>query len=182
MKSKLFLLVVMISLSPGSLRSATVTADAGNIFLVGAEGKRLQLTKEGIDSEPAVAPNGKLIVFVRRTSLASIAAGSGEPEANELWLIDSSGRNAHRIIRARASADMKEVLAGLSFPVFSPDSKTIYFLSVAWATSNAVHSVDLDSQHIRFVVAGNSLELVPSGRFSGDLIVQQHRYWLGGGS
>ncbi len=182
MKKVLFLIVAIFSLGACLLRSATVTAEAGNIFLVSGDGKKIQLTNAGLDSEPVLAPDGTLIVFIRQTSLTLIAAGSGKAAANELWLIEPSGKNARRIVKAKASEDMKQLLAGLSSPVFTPDSKKVYFLSAAWVTSNAVHSVDLATQRIGFIVAGNSLELAQSGKYSGDLIVQQHRYWLAGGS
>ena len=59
---------------------------------------------------------------------------------------------------------------------------SVYFLSAAWAVSNAVHLLDLASNKQRFITDGNSLELVPVGKYRGYLIVSQHRYHKNGGS
>jgi hypothetical protein len=77
---------------------------------------------------------------------------------------------------------VKEVLAGLSKPQFSPDSKNVYFLSQAWTTSNAVHKVDLRTKTVTFISPGNSLEVIQKGKYSGYLKVNMHRYHRGGGS
>ena len=49
-------------------------------------------------------------------------------------------------------------------------------------TSGAVHVVEVATRRTRFVAAGNSLEVVPSGHYAGCLLVSQHRYWMAGGS
>ena len=53
---------------------------------------------------------------------------------------------------------------------------------MAWATSGAVHSIDLQSGKKRFVCPGNSLEIIPEGEYKGNLMVGQHRYFIAGGS
>ena len=77
---------------------------------------------------------------------------------------------------------MQEVLAGFSVPQFSQDSKTIYFLSAAWATSSAVHRLDLTTKEEMFIAPGNSLQVMRDGKHKGCLKVNQHRYYEGGGS
>jgi hypothetical protein len=45
-----------------------------------------------------------------------------------------------------------------------------------------VHSIDLNTYKQHFVTDGNSLELVPSGKYKGYLIVSEHKYHKEGGS
>jgi hypothetical protein len=59
---------------------------------------------------------------------------------------------------------------------FSPDSKTLYFETSAWVTSGAIHAVNVNGNHLRFVTDGSELRVVKSGSYKGDIIVNQHRY------
>lgn len=176
-----FLVLVLLAL-PALARGPTVVAEQGHIVLVEASGKKRKLTASGQDSEPSLSPDGKAIVFVRKGSGPKLAAASGEVEANELWWMSTSGGKPRRLVSSAAHDDPKKFLGALQSPQFSPDGKTVFFLSAAWATSSAVHKVDVATGKVRFVAAGNSLELIPHGEYQGRLIVQMHKYFLGGGS
>ena len=56
------------------------------------------------------------------------------------------------------------------------------FCSAAYAVSGAIHAYDVTTHQVRFVMAGNAPQVVPAGEYKGDLLVEQHRYFLGGGS
>lgn len=58
---------------------------------------------------------------------------------------------------------------------FSPNSKTLYFETSAWVTSGAIHAVNVDSNHLRFVTDGSELRVVQSGSYKGNLIVNQRK-------
>ena len=47
-------------------------------------------------------------------------------------------------------------------------------------TSGAIHAVDVDGKHLRFVTHGGELRVVQSGSYKGDIIVNQHRYHFKG--
>jgi hypothetical protein len=64
---------------------------------------------------------------------------------------------------------------------FGNDKPLVVFAS-AWVTSGAVHAVKTDGSGLRYVIPGNELEVIPKGEYKGYLIVNQHRYFLGGGS
>jgi hypothetical protein len=66
--------------------------------------------------------------------------------------------------------------------VFALDGGSIYFISSAWATSGAIHLINIQTKKTRFVTPGNSVQLVPSGKYVGHLIVQKHKYFAGTGS
>lgn len=92
--------------------------------------------------------------------------------------------NASRIVllENQPSNDPAQNLTGFSNLFLSPDSKTLYFQAEAWATSDAIHSIDIATKKVSFVTAGEIACVVLAGEFQGDLIVQQHRYFVQGGS
>lgn len=110
-----------------------------------------------------------------------ISSGSGD-DVSEIWTVQSDGSGAGRLVTPRASRKMQEVIAFCSAPHFSTDGRRLFFQSTAWVTSEAVHVVDLRTRKEHFVCAGNEFEIVRSGEYRDCLLVQQHRYFIGGGS
>ena len=178
-----FLLPLLLSLAcvlPA--HAQTVRAEGGDIVFQPRSGAPRRLTTGGLDSEPSLSPDGRTVVFVRRTPGRLVPAASGDAEATELWTVGVDGAGGRMRLRGRAADDPRATLAGLQAPKFSPDGRTVYFLSAAWATSGAVHALDLATGAARYVAPGNSLEVIARGEYRGHLIVSQHRYFLGGGS
>ncbi len=153
----------------------------GNVCIVtGGEAKKL--TNSGHDSEPVVAPDGKWIVFVRTLPGKKISTGSGDADAAELWQIRADGKDPTCLVRSKPSDKPEMVLAGFSKPQFSSNGKLVYFLSEAWTTSGALHVVDTTNAKEHFVCPAAEFEVVLSGEYRDHLLVQQHRYFIGGGS
>ena len=86
------------------------------------------------------------------------------------------------LVRTRNAETMEDLIANFDGVQFSSDGRMVYFVTAAWATSGAVHVVDTTNRKERFVVAGHNVRVVPSGEYRDHLLVQQHRYFLGGGS
>jgi dipeptidyl aminopeptidase/acylaminoacyl peptidase len=149
------------------LYAAQVTEKLGNIYYDNGQGQLQQLTDSGKDSQPAVSPDGKQVVFVRKTA----------NQETELWLMDSAGDHAHAIVLHHEDMDSKKNLTEINNPLFALDGKAVYFQTFAWVTSNAIHRLDLASNKQQFVTDGNSLELVPSGKYQDYLIVSKHKYY-----
>lgn len=82
----------------------------------------------------------------------------------------------------RSSNDPKQNLSGFKHLILSPDNKTLYFQTEAWATSNAIHSLKISTKEVSFVAPGEIACVVLAGQFQGDLVVEQHRYFVQGGS
>jgi len=160
----------------------SVAAVDGCLFVRTLDGKSKQVSFSGQDSEPVLSPDRRYIAFLRQTGGPGIRVGCGEAEPNQLWVTDVDGQKAMCLVRSAPSEDMQCVLAGLHRPQFSPDGTAVFFLSRAWVTSHAVHRVDVGSGEVNFVCDAGTLEVVPSGEFTGYLIVSQHKYFLGGGS
>lgn len=118
------------------------------------------------DSPPVMSPDGTQQVFIRELP----------NQRNELWIKNTSGDNAHALVQTHEAEDVQQNLSEFNNPLFALNGKAVYFLTSAWATSNAVHVIDLTTHKQRFVTDGNSLELVPHGKYKGYLIVSKHKY------
>lgn len=73
-------------------------------------------------------------------------------------------------------------LTGFSSLTLSPGARTLYFETSAWATEDAIHAMDLRTGKISLVTSGEISCVVLTGQYEGDLVVQQHRYFIEGGS
>lgn len=181
MRTALLLIASLVAPLPALAQS--VTAQDGNLFYrASADAPPRQLTSSGLDRDPILSPDGQLVAFVRDTPGDSVEIVIGTEEATSLWTIHVDGSDARMRLKGRAGETAGESLAMLHGPQFSPDGARIYFLSAAWANSAAVHVLDLATGNERFLVAGNSLEVLPAGEYAGHLMVSQHRYFLAGGS
>ncbi|MBV9772638.1 MAG: PD40 domain-containing protein [Gemmatimonadetes bacterium] len=176
-------LLALALLRPAGLLAQSVTVEKGDLFYRASEhSPPRRLTSSGLDSQPRLSPDGRMVAFVHATPGDSVDTALGREEATSLWVVGTDGSGARVLARGRGAESPERTLALFQAPWFSPDGRRVYFLSSAWATSGAVHAVELASGRERFVAAGNSLEVVPSGRYAGDLLVEQHRYFLAGGS
>lgn len=103
--------------------------------------------------------------------------------ADEIWMINVTTMQKKLLVAENPDCDHPEkTIIDPNDLQFSPDSKTLYFATSAWATSGAIHAVDADGKNLRFITAGNEYHVVIDGKYRGDLIVNQHRYHDQGGS
>ena len=133
------------------------------------------------NTPPVVSPDKTQSAFLKTAKGKTISTGSGDAEANQLWVMDTKTHHAKLLVASKDNPDAKLVLAGLNNPVFSADGHRIYFLSAAWAVSDAVHAVDIRTGRGHFVCDGNSVDIIRSGRDRGNLIVFKHKYHPNGG-
>ena len=165
-----------------ALAQSVATRDGNVFYRASADGAPRQLTRTGLDRDAVLSPDGRTVAFIRDTPGDSVEILIGPEEATSLWTIGVDGGGARMLLKGRPAETAGQALAMLHGPRFSPDGQRIYFLSAAWANTAAVHALDLSTGSERFVVAGNSLDVVPAGEYAGFLVVTQHRYFLAGGS
>ncbi|MFC1514490.1 TolB family protein [Candidatus Omnitrophota bacterium] len=182
-----------------------VFVEKGNIYYLPEGKEAIQLTDSGKDETPVLSPDGKIVAFIRKSAKeAYLAVGAPEdypPEglfADQIWIVNIDGSGEKMLVENKHPKDiqitpdvprddwvsygLERTIAHIDSLQFSPDSKRLYFITSAWVTSGAVHCVDVDGSNERFLMAGNSLEIIGEGRYKGYLIVRQHRYFLAGGS
>jgi dipeptidyl aminopeptidase/acylaminoacyl peptidase len=162
----------------GVATAASVQINKGDVYYVADNGKVRQLTTSGVDRSPQLSPDGKTIVFVR--SEFDVSAPDYIP--SNIWSMDTSGNNQRVLVNAHAASIPEDNLSGLDMPTFAPDGKLIYFISAAWTTSGAVHVLDVRIGKTWFLSPGNTLKMVPWGKYAGNLIVSKHKYFAGGGA
>jgi len=159
----------------------SVQVIGGNVFWKSSAGQiATRLTTTGHDTEPTLSPDGQKVAFLRNTD-DSIGSGSGLHLALDVWIIGIDGKNERRVLQAREDQDPERTLAGLTNLQFSPDGRTLYVVGAGWATSWGVHAVDVASGKDWFVTAGDSVEVIRSGRYNGDLVIRQGRHRPNGG-
>jgi len=141
----------------------------------------LQLTKNEKLTDLTESPDGKWIVFVKKSNYTILSncfyfSQKGQ-QANEIWIINTKEMTKKLLVAPHFSCgDVSKVIIDPHNLQFSPNSKTLYFETSAWVTSGAIHAVDIDGNHLRFVTDGSELRVVQSGSYKGDIIVNQHRY------
>jgi hypothetical protein len=178
---QLFLVILSAALAVPAFGQSVSVKD-GNVQFTNKAGQTTALTASGRDSGPVLAPDGKWVVFVRKVDGKKIATGSDEVDPTELWQVRTDGKEATMLVKCRDSQKPESVIAAFENLQFSTNGKLVYFVTPAWATSGAVHVVDTTNRKERFVLAGNNVKVVPSGEYKDCLLVQQHRYFVGGGS
>jgi dipeptidyl aminopeptidase/acylaminoacyl peptidase len=140
-----------------------------------------QLTKNAKATDLTESPDGKWIVFVKKSNYTIPSncfyfAKKGE-QADEIWIVNTKDMTKKLLVAPHFSCgDVSKVIIDPHNLQFSPNSKTLYFETSAWVTSGAIHAVDVDGNHLRFVTDGGELRVVRSGPYKGDIIVNQHRY------
>jgi len=145
------------------------------------DAKISQLTKDVKLTDLIESPDGKWIVFVKKSNYTIPSncfyfSEKGE-QADEIWIVNTKEITKKLLVAPHFSCgDVSKVIIDPHNLQFSPNSKTLYFETSAWVTSGAIHAVDVDGNHLRFVTDGNELRVVQSGQYKGDLIVNQHRY------
>lgn len=185
MKAIFFSLLVSICvLSSPLLRAESVLVHSGNVFLKSNNGKELQLTRTGHDSQPTLSENGKWVVFVREIpgKLDKRTPTVTEIFANELWLVSTDGKTANRLVEYGRLSSKSGAISAIGQPQFFPDNRRIAFTAAWSVVEGSVHIFDLKTKKIQFISAGNSVEVVPMGQYKNHLIVQRHKYFLPGGS
>lgn len=102
---------------------------------------------------------------------------------DQIWLYDLKRPNKLLLVPPNFDCDApKKVIVSIDRIQFSLDSKKLYFETSAWAVSGALHSVNLDGSHLNYIAPSNHFSLISKGLYAGDLVIDQHRYYIPLGS
>lgn len=163
-------------------------AKADHIYLFSKIKKQtIQVTHSGVSHDPVLSPNEKWLVFVRRSNhlipRACAFSLTKTNYADEVLIVDLNTMHKKILVNVHPDCDHpKKVIIDPNDLQFSPDSKTLYFATSAWATSGAIHAIDVDGKNLRYVTYANEYHVIQNGKYRGDLIAYQHRYHDKGGS
>jgi hypothetical protein len=174
-------LLTAVSVQAG--RAANLGVAHGNIVLNGKT-----LTHGGQDSDPAMSLDGSRIVFTRKAGPSpamKLCEESGGDRLLELWAIAADGSNPRKLLSTHGDDKPQLSICDFHAKQFSSDGQLLYFQTPAWATSGALHVFDLRTNEERFLVPSNEfvvLNQCKDKEYRDDLVVNQHRYFVFGGS
>ena len=192
MKWHRILCVILLALLPCAARAQKlvphVYSDAGNIFIERG-GAKTKLTASEMDVDPVLAPNGDFIVYTRQGRGRTLHGYDAtqvcttEPRPDELRQINLDGSGDKLLLVGRKGGPERQ-LCDFKSKQFSSDGRRLYFLTPGWATSGALHVLDMRSGDERFVLPANDLLVLSfcPNKYKDDLVVLAHRYFLLGGS
>lgn len=143
--------------------------------------KVVQLAFSGIAHHTSLSPDGRWIAFTKRSKNiipdACAFSTTKTDYANQLWIYDLKSMKKRLLVADHFACDHPtKMIIDPSDIQFSPDSKTLYFETSAWATSGAIHAIDVNGKNLRFVTDCNGYRVVMHGQYKGDLVATQHRY------
>ncbi len=137
---------------------------------------------QGQDSDSVVssvvAPGGKDVYYIKTLHGQDVA---GNPKM-DIEIGINGNRQFLILLTNQPSEDPQKNLTEFSNLALSPDGKSLYFQTAAWATSDAIHSMNLKTRKVSYVTDGELACVVLGGQYQGDLIVEQHKYFVQGGS
>lgn len=170
------------------LANSTVFEKAGNIYYQHADKPTIQLTHTGQNYTPVLSPNEKFVAFVRvgRTPMPERCthfANTHTANGEQVWIVDIAHQKEKLLVDTHYACDTPtDRIVDPQDLAFSPDSKTLYFITTGWTTSGALHAVQIDGTHLRYITPANVLQVVMEGDYKGHLLINQHRYFVQGGS
>jgi hypothetical protein len=174
-------LLVFFSALSATANAAALKADHGVIVLNGKA-----ITKGGHDSGPVLSPDSMRVVFLR-TIAAKPPADCSSDAANavELWSVNADGGGTRRLLAVHADPAPEKSICAFDNAQFSSSGRLLYFETPAWATSGAIHVLDLSTGKERFFIAGDGVKVLATCRdpkYRDDIIAGQHRYFVFSGS
>jgi len=172
-----------------STSAARVDAREGNIYYIGANGHARQITMAGTDSDPSLSPDGRQVVFVRKTSSP---AGFAEPTdlhpmQTEIRIADVAGTGGSHLVFGRPVVLHNAEYATFSEPRLAPGNRYVYFLIHYSVVEFGLVRLNLASGKASMISGALDWYVVDAGRYSGDLVVQKRKtypegsnalYWL----
>jgi WD40-like Beta Propeller Repeat len=174
--------------APTAAAPPRVFADAGDIYIERA-GVKTRLTSSEEDSDPVLAPDGSYVVYTRNghgRGLPGYDLGqfcTAAPRPDELRRVNSDGGGDRLLFEGRKGNGQAQ-LCDFRSKQFSADGSRLYFLTPGWTTSGALHVYDTRAREQRFVQPANDLLVLNfcQGQYRDALAIQQHRYFVFGGS
>jgi dipeptidyl aminopeptidase/acylaminoacyl peptidase len=157
---------------------------------------QVQLTKIGSNHDPVLSPDGRKVLFTRKSDQKAVIPSEGDgfadPEtglSDQLWIMDIKSLDKKLLVselpwpKERQDIETEKLFPWIGEAQFSLDGKSVYFLVPVWMTSSALYVVPSNGEGVaRYIISSNYLEVIERGEYKGNLILSQHRYFLYGGS
>lgn len=161
----------------------------GNIYAQANDGETIQITYDGNNSEPILSKQRDFVVYVKSNEKDDIEEGGCYPTQICIYYFgtlspivlvqgcDSERNGGSYISYANSEKYPFGGLCNVGGIFLSPDDKTIYFGTSAWAVSGAVHYCIIATKQIYFITDGYINKVYPTG----NLNISTSRIQKGGG-
>lgn len=156
-----------------TLPGASVRERFGQIEYIGADGVTRTLIRDGTNGDPVLSPDGRTVAFIRVEREPDEEHDNG---IRTLWIGDGPNGTSRRLAAPHSGSDPTQEFMSVGGPIFSLDGGFVYVSAAAWATSEAVHQVNVATGSERYVIDGWILSVIRTGPYRGYLLVQRHRY------
>ncbi len=136
----------------------------------------------------AISPDHHWMAFVESFKSSKIPGNceqslDKENRVDQIWLYNLETPHKFLLVPSSFNCDIPEkTIVSIERMQFSLDSKTLYFQTSAWVMSGALHAINIDGSNFRYIAPSNDFALVAEGRYTGDLVISQHRYYIPLGS
>jgi len=148
------------------------TSADGNISCLDTTGKTIPLTgKDDNSSQATLSPDGHTVAFIKVDSQPS---DEFSHSLNSVWLGNCTTGASRRLLAPHASGNPKQTLTELNTPTFSLNGNFVYVITPAWTTADAIHQINIKTGKVRFIIEGDSFELIRHGGYAGYLVVKRH--------
>lgn len=184
----LMVLLLPISLFAKTEKMPLVFSKSGNIYYAETSKNSVQITQSGQDISPVISHDKKFIAFIRESNqvVPKVCENFVDSDSNkprQIWVYEVATKTERLLVANNFACDKPEqAIVDAEDLQFSLDSKKLYFLTPAWVTSAALHVINVDGSDEHYVIPANAYEIIAKGEYKNDLIVDSHRYFLGGGS
>jgi len=168
--------IIFLMLSLDNAIASDLFERDGSIFHRNERGEVQQMSAGQNNAGAVISPDRKWGAYIHADETTP------DDPVSEIWLVDMASRTSRMAVRSQRGDKPENNLTHLHNPKFSPDGKSLYFTTAAWTTSGAVHQLDIATLQQHYVTDGNSLDIVPHGKYAGYLVVTKHTYLRGGGS
>lgn len=161
--------------------------NTGLVLSVIASGLLLQQANAADTEKSRVySPDHKVFAFVK-TMKETVPTGAGDVQASEIWLGDSASGKSQPLFKSGTKVATGQQIGDIAIGdasdlSFSLNGEKLYFLCGAYAVSGAVIETDLKTKKLRYVSDGNSVSVIPTGKWKGNLAVSRHKYHKEGGA
>ena len=162
---------------PSVSQTRIVMLRHGDIYISDPHELR-RVTTDGRCSSVVKSPDGKLIAFIHM----DVPPGNeGDQGQTSLRIADLASGEVRQVLAPTPSTEPERDMRSMDRPKWSLEGGFIYVESAAWATSSAIHQVNLATGRERFVIDGWLNAIVRTGPYRGYLLVGRHQYRQGPG-
>jgi hypothetical protein len=168
------LLPLTLLCAPAVIHAQHAEIRNGNVYYADRSGNSRQITSTGADLDARLSFDGKLIIFVRLTRVRATFEEPQDPDPfqREIWLVRPDGTDAKVVFSGPLRLKDGSEYVSFAAPKLAPGNRYAYFWVPMYVTESGLIRLDLSTKETILITTGLRFEIVGSGPYAGDLVVQ----------